>query len=623
MVSLPRVVLVVPPFAGVEAPSLGVSILAAQCKKNGIECTVLYENLQLAKAIGLDSYTHFSLSPSVSMMGEGVFACIAYPKDLEEVKPDELLHGLSVGYCMPGADSLTETSGLWGEISSSDIDRAISTAPKFIDEAVSRILFLKPDVVGFSSVFQQTNASVAIARRIKERCPSIITVLGGANAVTPMGEEIARVSKVFDYVFSGEADMEFPDFIKNLPAFTHECPVVIECAPVNNLDEIARPDYSDYMNALRDVARDDEAFSALPKWIFFESSRGCWWGQKNHCTFCGLNANGMNHREKKADKVKDELLSITSVTGMTRVQATDNILPLSYFRTLLPDLAEEADPKWNMFYEVKSNLKEAELDLFVRSGVHSIQPGIESLSTNILKLMRKGVTGAQNIALLRNCNSRGIYVCWSIIMGFPGESEEDYKETVSIVPYIEHLQPPTGWGFVRFDRFSPYHFEAEKHGIRGLRPIPTYSKVFPKDSNLDDLAYYFIGDYYSPLLKKGSIRQNVETALMGWKKCWSKDVRPRLDLVDLPNSAGSIVIDTRSVSLCEVSAVNEDQRRVLDSLKKPMRRGALSLDEEKIMDYLIDRGWIISFDGFVLSIVAEPGIRSMLRRRHGAGLSAG
>src|SRR3712207_7222676 len=37
------------------------------------------------------------------------------------------------------------------------------------------------DVVGFSSTYQQNAASFALARRLKQRYPAIVTVFGGAN----------------------------------------------------------------------------------------------------------------------------------------------------------------------------------------------------------------------------------------------------------------------------------------------------------------------------------------------------------------------------------------------------------------------------------------------------------
>ena len=41
--------------------------------------------------------------------------------------------------------------------------------------------------------------------------------------------------------------------------------------------------------------------------LLFETSRGCWWGAKSHCTFCGLNGETMAFRSKSPRRALDEL----------------------------------------------------------------------------------------------------------------------------------------------------------------------------------------------------------------------------------------------------------------------------------------------------------------------------
>ena len=63
-----------------------------------------------------------------------------------------------------------------------------------------------------------------------------------------------------------------------------------------------------------------------------------------------------------------------------------------------------------------------------QAGVTKIQPGIESLSSNVLRLMRKGVRAIQNVNLLRWAQYYDIDVAWNLLWGFPGETEQDYTE---------------------------------------------------------------------------------------------------------------------------------------------------------------------------------------------------
>jgi hypothetical protein len=128
------------------------------------------------------------------------------------------------------------------------------------------------------------------------------------------------------------------------------------------------------------------------------------------------------------------------------------------------------------------------------SGIRRIQPGIESLSTPILRLMRKGVTAWRNVQLLKWAMQFGLHVDWNVLYGFPGEPAEEYARMSGLVPSLTHLQPPN---FVRMlvQRFSPYHQSPADFGIRLDGPTEHYRLVYPEGTRLDDLAYYFDFSY--------------------------------------------------------------------------------------------------------------------------------
>src|SRR5258708_15840287 len=102
---------------------------------------------------------------------------------------------------------------------------------------------------------------------------------------------------------------------------------------------------------------------------------------------------------------------------------------MKYFKTFLKLLAEKKR-EFGLFYEVKANLRKDQVQLLREAGIETIQPGIESLSDNVLRIMRKGVTTLQNIQLLKWCTELGLKVIFNIIWGFPGETPDDYKTTI-------------------------------------------------------------------------------------------------------------------------------------------------------------------------------------------------
>src|SRR5690606_12063841 len=121
--------------------------------------------------------------------------------------------------------------------------------------------------------------------------------------------------------------------------------------------------------------------------------------------------------------------------------------------------------------------------------VTAVQPGIESFSTTVLKLMRKGVTAAQNVALLKYAREYGIRPAYNIIVGFPGESEHAYFPAIRQMPNLWHLMPPSSAPLIEFHRFSPYHADPASFGIT-LEPNPFYALLYPYAGEaLKDIAY--------------------------------------------------------------------------------------------------------------------------------------
>ncbi|WP_158942086.1 hypothetical protein [Granulicella sp. S190] len=160
------------------------------------------------------------------------------------------------------------------------------------------------------------------------------------------------------------------------------------------------------------------------------------------------------------------------------LDAVDNILAMDYFTELLPKLSN-SDIDLALFFEVKANLTRCQVELLRTAGITKIQPGIESVSTRLLKLMNKGVTAIQNIQLLKFCCELGIYPYRNVLYGLPGEMAADYADFPQIFRTISHLSPPVGTSRVIFERFSPYFYDQEKYSL-SLEPSPLYRLLFPE-----------------------------------------------------------------------------------------------------------------------------------------------
>lgn len=485
---MPEVVLVQMPYVALQRPSIALSLLKAAAQLEGLTCQVVYPNLWWAEEIGLGLYEAVASTQNDDLLGDWIFAGAAFPDhECDPLAYFELLN-------------LDVTQVMFGE--RGDILQRFQAcrekAPAFIERTARRILELGPNIVGCTSMFAQNCASLALLRRLRELAPEVVTMLGGANCDTPMGEVLHRNFEWVDYVMTGEADLTFGPLCRGLLRGQVELPpgmlgpqhrrhpAPVQRATTFKMDEVPTPDFDDYFASLNDSPLGAYVHPGL----VVESSRGCWWGESHHCTFCGLNANGMAFRSRSGPAAQKEFASIADRYGIHQFLVADNIIDTRHFKTLLPLLRDDPRP-YSLFYETKSNLKREQIEALIRAGVIWVQPGFESLHDEILKLIDKGTTAAVNVQTLKWSREKGLRLSWNILSGFPNEKDEWYQEMARWVPAIVHLQPPQGVLKFRYDRYSPYHLRSQDYGIQ-LLPNRRYAFVYPLAADeLADLAYFF------------------------------------------------------------------------------------------------------------------------------------
>jgi ribosomal peptide maturation radical SAM protein 1 len=575
--------LFVPPFASVSFPQLGTAVLKAACQKRGIPTRIIHGNLTLAALVGLEAYEAVEATPMRAMMADHLFRDFAYPPHIAAGLPPPEPLG-------PDLQAVFDT-----------VSPAVEPV---IAAMVAEILALRPRILGLSSTFQQNMVCSAIAWRVKAMAPDICIVLGGANAAWPLCLGVSRAFPWIDHVFAGESDIDFPDFCEALirdGVAPRER--VIRSEPIRDMRVVAAPDFADYFAMLRPLQAAGALPDALPRYITAESSRGCWWGAKSHCTFCGLNGDdGMAFRHKPAERMRVELDELAR-DDVRAVYMTDNIMPRAYLKELLPGLATR-EPLLSLFYEVKSNMTRAEVETMARGGVAMIQPGIESLATGPLRLMRKGVSAHQNIALLRDCAATGIQVAWGIIYGFPGEAAADYTAMAELMPLLAHLDPPNAMHRIVIDRFSPLYRGHETNGIGRVTPFAAYRALYPPSIDTMDVAYHFDGEYSTELLDDADLLDRLRAAIAAWRAASAHPSPPVLQLLE--RDGGAVVLDTRSVATRTMTPLTAGQYALLVALDQPRPRSAIEPAMHEHADWLVGRGFAIDYEDRLVGIVVRP-----------------
>lgn len=511
-----RVLLLNMPWVSLSRPAIGISLLKARLREDGIACDVRYPNVLFAGRVGRDAYElvndHLS---NAFFVGDWLFSQYLFGQELDLQGYNRTLrHYLD-------ADERYAT-----------ILRLRHEVGPFLMACFDAFDIASYDIVGFTTTFEQNLASLALARHVKQRHPDKTIVFGGANCEGIMGQELHRSFPWIDFVCSGESDYSFPALVRALRdgTSTADLPGVVRRvdgesrapAPadvVRQLDPLPDPDYDDYFAAIAATP----FFQDLHPSLLIETARGCWWGAKSHCTFCGLNGATMAFRAKSAPRVIAELERQMARYGIARFAAVDNIMSFGYFKDLLPALKARRLGV-SLFYEIKSNLKRDQIELLRDAGVLALQPGVESLSSHVLRLMGKGVTAIQNVQLLKLCREYGIQIAWNLLYGFPGERPEDYAETAKTIEAIYHLKAPNAVAPIRLDRFSPHFDRASSFGITNIRPFSLYHFVYPlPPERIANLAYFFEYDHGDGRCPESYLQDTLDRSKV-WKEAKCADL---------------------------------------------------------------------------------------------------
>ncbi len=624
--------LVTMPYSRIELSSVALGLLQATLKRDGLEARSIYANILFAEKIGTLAYTRVSLFRPRLGVAEWTFAHIAFP----EFSPDineylKLVMTVNEVYASIDRNELEDL--LFG---------VRRNAETFIDEMAGLILDGGPRIVGCSSTFCQHVPSLALLRRIRELAPEIVTVMGGANCETIMGKSTHALFPWVDYVVSGEADGLISPLTRqilengkevakeNLPVGVfgpahrkvrypeNPCnsPDRAPRALTESLNNCPTPDFHDFVDTIQSVSgiRD-----LIVPGLTVESSRGCWWGQRKGCVFCGFNGKGMKFRSKDPGKFVDELAELRRLYGIDGIETVDNILDMNYLKTVLPMIKSAGSP-YRLYYEIKSNLQRNHVRILREAGVIWVQTGIESLNTNILKLMNKGCKAWQNIQILKWLREFGIRVHWNMLFDFPGDKDEWYSSISDIVPLLTHLQSPVKVVPLEFCRFSVYHENQKLFGLK-LRASSALNYVYPVNQNqLDDLVYFFEDEVRSAgelnpivaLLTERQVFKILRRRIEDWRQLfWFQKVKLEMEIV----GDELVIRDTRplAVAYCHIynglkrdiylAADGAPQKETL--IQKFAESGTKVGEIEEICQEFLDNKLALEIDGRFLGLAVR------------------
>jgi ribosomal peptide maturation radical SAM protein 1 len=584
---VPDVLLLSLPWAPLLEPSLGLGILKAKLQEDGIACRVCHLNIFLLKYLKEETYERVG---SLTGLNDFMFSAGLDSEPLAAEQLEQLRR-------LAGSTRKIGPTGQTPADPSPFVDYALrirtEVIPKFLADCMRVIDESPATMVGFTCMYDQTIASLALARLIKEKYPEKLLVCGGYALEKPNGPQIIRCFPFIDVVAFGEGENKITALaeasversrLSEVPGIMYRTGageirhVLPDSTPVD-LDRSPVPDYDDYFRDLDRLDADNQV-EIVNETLPVESSRGCWWGQVHHCTFCGIDDETMRYRFKSAGRVRFLLATLQQRYGKKYFRFSDYILPRQYYKTLLPELAAQPE-KFELHWEMKANVKYEDVQLMKRAGVRGVQPGIESFSSPVLKKMAKGVSGIQNVLAIKLLMQEDITVHYNILLGFPGDEPDDYRDMCERIPLLYHLFSPHSFAPVLTTRYAPMQTDPRRFGI--TRPIvrePLYEMVFSRKYrgqigfDLNDFCYIFETPY-----ETSEECSQLYSILIYQMNHWRSLLATREVRLSYEVTAGGIeFVDSRQQSEPKVTRFGANHAQVYEALSNAIVSAAELVD---------------------------------------------
>lgn len=322
-----------------------------------------------------------------------------------------------------------------------------------INEHISCILDYNPEVICFSVNANSWHATRMLAERILQR-KNVKIVLGGPVFLVPFHVNQYFKHNVVDIVIYGEGEktmVNLMNILKNGRSI-HQCEGIcyrdggdVQFNPpaslIKNLDELP------FLNFKDTPFEEYDPPEGLKTHFSLMASRGC----VQRCRFCGPIAYWKGYRSMTGKRIYDEICHhIKNHSNIEHIEFLDLLLNgnMAYLEDFC-DLMIKKMPKDNLVWH--SNMiirKEMTFELMKKlkkAGCKHVTYGIESGSQQVLNLMNKRylISDANNV--LKNTHEAGIKVTCNFMFGFPGETEENFQETLEFLDknkeYIDNAYP--------------------------------------------------------------------------------------------------------------------------------------------------------------------------------------
>lgn len=323
--------------------------------------------------------------------------------------------------------------------------KRIGNNVKLVDRCVSRENFdkildeFKPEIVGVSLMSARgLKDALKVSKKAHEK--GIPVAWGGA--MPSMQHEICLESEYVDYVMFSEGEFTFEELLEVIEGKRDKSTVLSLCykedgkiirnpdRPFADLADMPITDYS-----LIDVEKYLQQYLGCEKMAYMYSSKGC----PCSCTFCtNTYFHKSCHRKRPNEYVIEEIKYLADNYGLDGVYFSDELW------------VTRKEDAFDFCRRIKENDIHIRFGIQCRIGMFTKEDfqilydagcrwaffGIETGSREMQKRIHKNINYNRIVPTFEELKEIGITSVASFIIGYPGETVEQVKETVELVKRV-------------------------------------------------------------------------------------------------------------------------------------------------------------------------------------------
>lgn len=314
------------------------------------------------------------------------------------------------------------------------VDQFMFEHNHLFDSFVEEILQSQAKIIGFSIWTTTKFSSLILASMIKRKDKDRLIVFGGPECSFFAKEFIQ--DEAIDIVVRGEGEQTLLELVQKYErgGRIDFCPgsllkrngEIIDGGfreEISNLDALPFPDFSNF------PLKKYYLRNSLP--IMF--NRGC----TRKCVFCNAEITWRKWRFRSAKNIYQEMIfQLNNYPKLEKFEVDDTALNLNLMVLLeLSELMIKDNTKinWGGAAIIHPKMDYELLEKMARAGCNSLAYGLESGSQKVIDKMGKGFKIEDAERVIQATHRAGIEAIINIVIGFPGETEEDFEQTMQFI----------------------------------------------------------------------------------------------------------------------------------------------------------------------------------------------